>query len=100
MRVGSRDAGSFPEPKSKNRPFYYIDYVIAQSCVFQYWIRNEENPEETLGSFHGLCQAGGSLPFAGLVELAGLQSPFEEGCLEFSVGKVSAWLDGVDMAKL
>jgi hypothetical protein len=29
-----------------------------------------------------------------------LQSPFEEGCLESIVGKVSSWLYGVDVAKL
>ena len=25
-------------------PFYFIDYVIAQTCAFQYWIRNEKIP--------------------------------------------------------
>jgi M3 family oligoendopeptidase len=81
-------------------PFYYIDYTLAQTCAFQYWIRNEENPEETWGSYHRLCQSGGSLPFTGLIKLAELQSPFEEGCLESIVEKVSAWLDGVDVTKL
>ena len=81
-------------------PFYFIDYVIAQTCAFQYWIRNEENPGEAWESYFKLCQAGGSLHFKQLIELAELQSPFEEGCLESIVGKVSAWLDGVDVAKL
>jgi M3 family oligoendopeptidase len=81
-------------------PFYYIDYVIAQTCAFQYWIRNEEDPEKTWESYLKLCQAGGSLHFKQLIELAGLQSPFEEGCLESIVEKVSAWLDAVDVDKL
>ncbi len=81
-------------------PFYFIDYVIAQTCAFQYWIRNEENPGETWKSYLKLCQAGGSLHFKQLIELAELQSPFEEGCLESIVEKVSAWLDAVDVAKL
>jgi hypothetical protein len=33
-----------------------------------------------------------------LIELAELKSLFEEGCLESIVKKVSAWLDGVDLA--
>ena len=105
-----RDYDDFAFPKSGGfwqaqqhiyqSPFYYIDYTLAQTCAFQYWIRNEENPEETWESYHRLCQAGGSLPFTGLIKLAELQSPFEEGCLESIVEKVSAWLDGVDVAKL
>ena len=43
---------------------------------------------------------GGSLHFKKLIELAELQSPFEEGCLESIVEKVSGWLDGVDVDKL
>ncbi len=81
-------------------PFYYIDYVIAQTCAFQYWVRNEENPKKTWESYLKLCQAGGSLHFKQLIELAELQSPLEEGCLESIVEKVSTWLDGVDAAKL
>jgi hypothetical protein len=40
------------------------------------------------------------LPFTGLVELAGLKLPFDDGCLESVVEKVSNWLDGVDVAAL
>jgi oligoendopeptidase F len=43
-----------------------------------------------------LCKAGGSLSFTGLVELAGLNSPFEDGCVSSVIGDIEAWLDAVD----
>ncbi len=81
-------------------PFYYIDYTLAQTCAFQFWIKSEENREKAWGDYMRLCKAGGSLPFTGLVELAGLELPFDDGCLESVVQKVSNWLDSVDVSSL
>ena len=81
-------------------PFYYIDYTLAQTCAFQFWIKSEENREKAWGDYMRLCKAGGSLPFTGLVELAGLELPFDDGCLESVVEKVSNWLDSVDVSSL
>ena len=55
---------------------------------------------KTWESYEKLCRAGGSLPFTGLIKLAELKSPFEEGCLESIVEKVDAWLDAVNVAEL
>ncbi|SVE01422.1 uncharacterized protein METZ01_LOCUS454276, partial [marine metagenome] len=38
--------------------------------------------------------------FTQLVKLAGLKSPFDDGCLKSVVEKVTEWLDGVDMSAL
>ena len=81
-------------------PFYYIDYTLAQTCAFQFWIKSEENREEAWSDYVRLCKAGGSLPFTGLVELAGLELPFDDGCLESVVEKVSNWLDSVNVSSL
>jgi len=81
-------------------PFYYIDYTLAQTCAFQFWIKSEENREKAWEDYYRLCQAGGSLPFTGLVELAGLKLPFDDGCLESVVEKVKTWLDEVDVFSL
>ncbi len=81
-------------------PFYYIDYTLAQTCAFQFWIKSEENREKAWGDYMRLCKAGGSLPFTGLVELAGLELPFDDGCLESVVQKVSNWLDSVNVSSL
>lgn len=77
-------------------PFYYIDYTLAQICAFQFWVRMHENYKEAWSDYLTLCQAGGSKSFLGLVELAGLQSPFKEGTVESVVDKIENWLDKID----
>ena len=81
-------------------PFYYIDYTLAQTCAFQFWMKNEEDSDQAWEDYYRLCQAGGSLPFTGLVELAGLELPFNDGCLEKVVGKVTNWLESIDVSAL
>jgi M3 family oligoendopeptidase len=81
-------------------PFYYIDYTLAQTCAFQFWMKSEENQEKAWDDYVRLCKAGGSLPFTGLVELAELELPFDDGCLESVVEKVSNWLDSVNVSSL
>ena len=62
-------------------PFYYIDYVLAQTCALQFWALAEGDRERALEAYVALCGRGGSLPFQALVRSAGLTSPFHEGCL-------------------
>ena len=81
-------------------PFYYIDYTLAQTCAFQFWVKSEKNRAAAWKDYYRLCQAGGSRPFTGLVELAGLTSPFAEGCLENVVEKATSWLDNIDVPSL
>lgn len=81
-------------------PFYYIDYTLAQTCAFQFWIKSENNREKAWDDYLRLCKAGGSLPFSGLVKLAGLELPFDDGCLESVVEKVTRWLDSIDVKSL
>jgi M3 family oligoendopeptidase len=80
-------------------PFYYIDYTLAQICAFQFWKRDRENHTQAWGDYVTLCEAGGSKPFLELVELAGLRSPFHDGCVESVVGNISNWLQSVDDTK-
>ncbi|MFZ4410954.1 MAG: M3 family oligoendopeptidase [Paracraurococcus sp.] len=62
-------------------PFYYIDYTLALCCALQFWVRARRNPAEALEAYVALCGRGGSAPFTGLVESAGLASPFSPGVL-------------------
>ena len=73
-------------------PFYYIDYTLAQTCAFQFWIKNENDSDSAWNDYLRLCQAGGSLSFVDLVKLAGLNSPFEDECLKHVVDHVDNWL--------
>lgn len=77
-------------------PFYYIDYTLAQMCAFQFWKRDHENHEEAWSDYVKLCQAGGSDSFLGLVKLAGLRSPFEDGSIAETIAPIKAWLAAVD----
>jgi M3 family oligoendopeptidase len=77
-------------------PFYYIDYTLAQICAFQFWAKAEEDRQAALADYVRLCEAGGSKPFLELVKFSGLDSPFEEGTVASSLGKISAWLSKVD----
>ena len=81
-------------------PFYYIDYTLAQTCAFQFWIKNQQDSEKAWKDYVHLCNAGGSQSFTKLVALAGLELPFNDGCLEKVVEHVSDWLDKVDPNKL
>jgi M3 family oligoendopeptidase len=78
-----------------NAPFYYIDYALAEICAFQFWKKDREDHEKAWADYVRLCNAGGSLSFLSLVELAGLRSPFEEGCVASVTGLIEHWLDGV-----
>ena len=81
-------------------PFYYIDYTLAQTCAFQFWIRLNEDQKSAWNDYYKLCCAGGSLPFGKLVTLAGLRNPFEKGCLEKIVNHLELWLNKIDVSSL
>ena len=81
-------------------PFYYIDYTLAQTCAFQFWIKNEKDKSSAWKDYLTLCRAGGSLSFVNLVKLAKLNSPFEDGCLEDVVKYVEKWLEDFDIKNM
>lgn len=74
-------------------PFYYIDYCLAQICAFQFWLKDQENHEQAWADYVRLCQAGGSMGFLDLVELAGLENPFLDGVMEKIADKVTDRLE-------
>jgi oligoendopeptidase F len=81
-------------------PFYYIDYTLAQTCAFQFWIKNEKDKKAAWNDYLRLCRAGGSLSFTKLVELAKLKSPFKDGCLEEVVDYANKWLKTFDVKNM
>ncbi len=69
-------------------PFYYIDYVLAQCCALQFWLKAEKDFDGAIKQYVSLCQRGGQAPFQQLVRSAGLKSPFEKGCLEEVINSI------------
>jgi M3 family oligoendopeptidase len=80
-------------------PFYYIDYVLAQICAFQFWKRSLETPEAAWKDYIKLCNLGGSQSFLQLLQEGNLQSPFEDGCLAEVVKPIQEYLAQVDDSK-
>ncbi|WP_041081706.1 M3 family oligoendopeptidase [Thermotoga profunda] len=73
-------------------PFYYIDYVLAQICAFQFWMRSVNDRENAFKDYVKLCDMGGSLPFTKLLAVAKLSSPFEKRTIESVARYVSNWI--------
>ena len=69
-------------------PLYYIDYVIAQLCAFEYKNKMQENYEEAWKCYLKLCRLSASDYFENLLQQAGLRSPFEDGCIREIVDKL------------
>ncbi len=92
------EAGRFWHKQSHifNSPFYYIDYTLAQICAFQFWVKDRRDHQAAWADYVRLCRAGGSLSFLDLVKLAGLKSPFEDGCVQSVVGEIQDYLNSVD----
>ena len=62
-------------------PFYYIDYCLALTGALQFWSMSRGAATDALDAYTKLCRLGGSLSYTGLLESAGLHSPFQAGCL-------------------
>ena len=73
-------------------PFYYIDYVLAQTCALQFLGRSRHDEAEAMAAYVALCRRGGEAPFQQLVRSAGLVSPFDEGCLASVVNEAQELL--------
>ena len=64
------------------RPFYYIDYCLAETCAIQYRLWMETNKTAAWKSYIDLSKKAGTRKFTDLIAEAGLKSPFEAGCFE------------------
>ena len=74
------------------RPFYYIDYCLAQTCAIQYRLWMETNKDAAWKSYIDLLKKAGTRKFTDIVAEAGLKSPFESGCMETIVSGADALL--------
>ena len=67
------------------RPFYYIDYTLAQVCAMQFYMRFDRKDPDAWKDYLRLCALGGSRTFLGLVREGGLKSPFVHGVMQDAV---------------
>jgi len=62
-------------------PFYYIDYVLAQTAAFQFLLESRKDYDDAFRRYVQLSSKGGAEVFTDLLKDAGLKSPFEPGAL-------------------
>lgn len=63
-------------------PFYYINYALTTMGAMEMKKRYEQNREEAWKDYLALCNAGGSKSYLGLLKVANLSVPFEEGSVK------------------
>lgn len=74
-------------------PFYYIDYVLAQLCAFQFKIRMEKDHDGAWADYMKLCRLSASDFYPSMLKQVGLTVPFEEGCIQKIVDELDKKLD-------
>ncbi len=86
------------------KPFYYIDYGLAQVCAFQFWkkINSSSKKEHTaaLKDYIKLCKAGGSQSFLDLLDYANLESPFKKDTVKKAIKPIVAYIESIDDSSL
>lgn len=63
-------------------PFYYIDYCLASVCALQFKIKMDQDFQAAWKDYLTLCNLSAQDFFINMLPKAGLQNPFEPGCLE------------------
>ncbi len=73
-------------------PLYYIDYCMAQTVAFQFWMASLADRGGAWARYLRFVDGGGAKTFASLVEDAGLCLPYAPGCIRKVGGEVAQWL--------
>lgn len=66
-------------------PLYYIDYVLAQICAFQFLKKMEEDRISGWEDYLRICKVGGTQSFLQIVKTGNLISPFDDKCIEYII---------------
>ena len=75
------------------RPFYYIDYCLAQSVALSFWSLCQKDPNDAWSRYMRYTSLGGTQPFTQLVERSGMPSPFGSDALQEAARTAAAWLE-------
>lgn len=73
-------------------PLYYIDYCMAQTMAFQFWMLHLKDPKEAWARYLAFVDKGGTQTFEDLAHGAGLKVPYDAGCVREIGSAVGAWL--------
>lgn len=82
------------------RPFYYIDYCLAQTIALEFWAKMLHDKKDAWERYMRLVSLAGTRTYVELVEAAGLYTPFGDEALADVAREAEKWLATVDMSKL
>ena len=83
-----------------SRPFYYIDYCLAQTVSLDFWAKIRRDVRDAWKHYMAYTAQGGTCTFTELLTNAGLKTPFEEACLKEVCDEARAYLAAFDTASL
>ncbi|MDR0937000.1 MAG: M3 family oligoendopeptidase [Oscillospiraceae bacterium] len=64
------------------RPFYYIDYVLAQTAALEFWALDQTDHKAAWEKYRTFTDKAGTRTFTELIAAAGLDSPFDGDALK------------------
>ncbi|MDY5211120.1 M3 family oligoendopeptidase [Intestinibacter sp.] len=76
-------------------PFYYIDYVLAQVCAFQFLNKSNEDLKKAWDDYINICKVGGTKSFLEIVKIGNLESPFEENTIKNIAENINMLLENI-----
>ena len=74
-------------------PLYYIDYCMAQTMAFQFWMAYLSDPKEAWARYLAFVDKGGTQTFEDLAHGAGMKVLYDEGCIREIGEAVGKWLE-------
>lgn len=88
----SRGAGWQFKMHIYNSPFYYIDYVLAQTIALEFFALHLHDKKDAWQRYLALVNKCGTESYTGLVHAAGLKTPFEEGAMANVGEEIYNWI--------
>ena len=82
------------------RPFYYIDYCLAQTVALEFWLRIRKDRQAAFETYMKYTALGGSMLFTDLLKAAGLNSPFDEKGMAEICAEAENFLDNYDLSSI
>ena len=76
-------------------PFYYIDYVLAQTAAFNFLLASQKDYDDAFARYLRLSKHGGEMVWTDLLEEAGFTPPFVPGALKTLAGEVESLLEKI-----
>ena len=74
-------------------PLYYIDYCMAQTMAFQFWMLHLKDPEEAWTRYLAFVDKGGTQTFEDLAHGAKMKVPYDPGAIREIGAAVGKWLE-------